>query len=306
MNQSVMLCCPGCGETITGEQARRSYVSPITKQRYRLYSCNDCDLWFWWPRELDPDLYRSEALHEYNDYHRGQRPFPSWTRPFFDMVPIQSGSLLDVGCGDGAFLARAAAFGFDVRGIDLDEHSVRVAREKHGLHTTTATLADFLQSDGPDRLRFDVICFFEVLEHQADPGAFLEMVGSAIVPGGYLAGSVPNRQRFLARLDRRAGMGDLPPHHFLWFSMRALARILERHGFRDIQVMPSGNIGIGALLSKVTRLGTALLGPLSCRCPRISRTAIRILSAPIVILLWAGLKWRPAHLYFQARSRPLQ
>lgn len=306
MNQPSALYCPGCKESVSGKQPRQTHISPITKERYLLFQCSYCDLWFWWPRELDPDLYRSEALHEYSGYHQGTRPFPPWTLPFFGMIPIRSGSLLDVGCGDGAFLARAASLGFVGQGIDLDEHSVQVAQEVRGLHATTATLATFVQSALEDGVRFNVVCIFEVLEHQADPGAFLEMINAVVAPGGYLAGSVPNRDRFLARIDRQIGTGDLPPHHFLWFSARALTQILERHGFLDIQVLPSGNVSLDALLRKVSCLGTSRLAPLTRRFPRISDIGLRILTAPIVILLWAGLKWRPAHIYFQARRKLIQ
>jgi 2-polyprenyl-3-methyl-5-hydroxy-6-metoxy-1,4-benzoquinol methylase len=41
-----------------------------------------------------------------------------------------------------------------------------------------------------------VITFFEVLEHQDKPREFLEMVKGLLKEGGYIAGSVPNRERF--------------------------------------------------------------------------------------------------------------
>jgi SAM-dependent methyltransferase len=293
--------CPGCGAPPAETHSTGTYTSPVTGQHYRLSHCHACDLEFWSPRHLNPELYESAALHEYAQYHQGTRPFPAWTLPFFDHMPQNSGRLLDVGCGDGAFLARAASLGFQVHGIDLDPNSVRVAREKYGLQHVEAVLLDsFLQSSRASGTRYDVVCLFEVLEHQAEPRAFLDAIQALLVPGGYVAGSVPNRQRFLTRLDRRAGTGDLPPHHFLWFSSRALANILTQHGFRDVRVVPSGNIGFRALLAKVAQL---ILSKLGARATGrlLLGAALRIAIAPIVAVLWLGRIWRPAHLYFQAR-----
>lgn len=58
---------------------------------------------------------------------------------------------------------------------------------------------------------YDWVTFFEVLEHQAEPLAFMQMVGKLLRPGGGIAGSVPNRNRFrLAAYEK----SDRPPYHF--------------------------------------------------------------------------------------------
>ena len=40
---------------------------------------------------------------------------------------------------------------------------------------------------------FDIVSFFEVLEHQADPAAFLSEVRACLRPRGFIVLSVPNR-----------------------------------------------------------------------------------------------------------------
>lgn len=52
-------------------------------------------------------------------------------------------------------------------------------------------------------LKFDIITFFEVLEHQVDPVGFLETIKGMLNPGGWIAGSVPNRDNFLAKFNGR-------------------------------------------------------------------------------------------------------
>ncbi len=47
-----------------------------------------------------------------------------------------SQSLLDVGCGNGRFLARAQSAGWNVMGIDIDAKAVEVARKKVSMFVT--------------------------------------------------------------------------------------------------------------------------------------------------------------------------
>jgi 2-polyprenyl-3-methyl-5-hydroxy-6-metoxy-1,4-benzoquinol methylase len=298
---SAGLFCPGCTRSVQDPTPTATHLSRVTAQRYNLYCCQFCDLDFWWPRQLSPEIYQSAALSQYLGYHQGTRPFPPWVRLFFDLIPTRSGKLLDVGCGDGAFLARAAACGFETHGIDFDSNSIRVAREKHGLQNVVDQSLDiYFESARRSHTYFDVVCFFEVLEHQAEPSEFLEAILDVLAPGGWIAGSVPNRNRFLAKLDRRLGAGDLPPHHFFWFSARALNNLLTRKGFCDIRILPSGNIGFQELLTKLSRLALSRLEPFVARLPCISKTISHIVLWPVAAFLWLGLAWRPAHLYFQA------
>jgi hypothetical protein len=77
-----------------------------------------------------------------------------------------------------------------------------------------------------------VITFFEILEHQDKPREFLEMVKGLLEEGGYIAGSVPNRERLFVEVDHL----DYPPHHFLRFSKFSLEKALNFSGFKDVEV----------------------------------------------------------------------
>jgi len=82
----------------------------------------------------------------------------------------------------------------------------------------------------------DVITFFEVLEHQDKPREFLEMVKGLLKEGGYIAGSVPNRERLFVETEWKYFHGDFPPHHFLRFSKLSLEKALDFSGFKDVEV----------------------------------------------------------------------
>ena len=294
--------CPACDEKINHEEWRQEYVAPFNNQTYKLYRCHYCCLEFWIPLKMVPEFYANEGFTAYSDFHKGIRQFHRWTLPFFDRLPIRDGKLLDVGCGDGAFLSRAKSLGFDTFGIDIDRNSVKVAKEKYNLNNVSvSTLEEFLKSAQDKKLRFDVLSFFEVLEHQDNPRRFLDDVKAFIKPGGYVVGSVPNRSRFLVRLDRIVGDGDFPPHHFLWFSRKVLESFLRDMHFESVYVIRCGNLSLSELLDKLLVLvGRKLNIPGG---KSVSKKIIRLILLPSAIILWFGLWVFPPNLYFQAKTR---
>lgn len=249
-----------------------------------------------------PEFYEREGFHAYEDFHAGNRPFPRWTLPFFDHIGVDGGLLLDVGCGDGAFLERAAQRGLRVHGIDLDRRSIAVARRRAGLDLVEfRDLASHTRYCSERGIRYNVITFFEVLEHQDDPANFLRQAAALLAPKGKLAGTVPNRNRFLGSITKRFDEGDLPPHHFLRFSANVLRDVLARQGFGEVTVIASGHMSWKEIDARIA----PAVAHMSSRWPRpvrgIALTLARLFSKPAAVLIWLGMRWRPPHLYFQAR-----
>jgi len=97
------------------------------------------------------------------------------------------------------------------------------------------SLEEFYEYAKEKNLKFDIITFFEVLEHQDKPREFLEMVKGLLKEGGYIAGSVPNRNRLFVEMDWEC-FRDYPPDHFLRFSKPSLEKALSFSGFKYIEV----------------------------------------------------------------------
>ncbi len=294
--------CPVCSNDVESKPAARTYDAPFNGVKYTLYCCKSCGLGYWTPLRIDAAFYEDEGFAAYSDYHQGGRPFPPWCEAFFEKMPLKKGTLLDVGCGDGAFLSRAQSAGFEVWGMDLDKNSVRTAVALYDLkNVTQSSLADFVAHCKENSLTFDVISFFEVLEHQDNPSQFIGQVLSILKPGGFIAGSVPNGERILAPVDRKMSAGDLPPHHFLWFSKKTLETLFFRHKFLSILVHASGNISLLQVQEKFSKL-------LLRRYEKNGQKSLFLRKAlfPVVlcasVLIWVLYKIKPAHLYFQAEK----
>jgi 2-polyprenyl-3-methyl-5-hydroxy-6-metoxy-1,4-benzoquinol methylase len=206
--------CPVCYTEVEERNFKETYVSLYNNQEYKRYECPNCDVHWWEPLKIIPEFYEGEVFEYCVAFHEvvGTR-LGEYHKAFFKYFPSNvRGKLLDVGCGDGRFLRHAKEQGFEVWGIDFDKKSVENVKRNLGIDTVfTMSLEEFYEYAKEKNLKFDVITFFEVLEHQDKPREFLEMVKGLLKEGGYIAGSVPNRERLFAEIDWKYYDWDYPP-----------------------------------------------------------------------------------------------
>lgn len=109
-------------------------------------------------------------------------------------APFKGLRILDIGCGGGLLSEPMARLGATVVGADAAERNIPVARvhaEQQGLvidyrHTTAEALSDAGE-------QFDVVLNMEVVEHVADPLAYLTACQQLLKPGGLMICSTLNR-----------------------------------------------------------------------------------------------------------------
>ena len=103
-------------------------------------------------------------------------------------------NVLDVGCGAGLLSESLAAAGCEVLGLDAGAEAIAAAQahaEGRGLSLTyRAGTAEALQAEGR---KFAVITALEIIEHVADPAAFVATLAALLEPGGLLFVSTLNR-----------------------------------------------------------------------------------------------------------------
>jgi len=184
---------------------------------------------------MDAQVYEESDLSLYSAYHADLMGSPEITSSPLDTLPIKSGNLLDVGCATGNFLKYAEKKGFKVYGIDFDRFSIENAKKKGLENVYAMSLDEFYDYANSLGLKFDIITFFDVLEHQENPSRFIAQVRNLLKDNGFILGRVPNRNRFLQRLNFELDF-DFPPYHLLMWSEKALRNFFEGFGFKDVNV----------------------------------------------------------------------
>ena len=147
--------------------------------------------------------------------------------------PGDGATLLDVGCGEGEFLAELQSLGWTVEGIDPSEAAVSIARAR-GVAATTGTFAD-VSLGGRS---FDAITFRLVFEHIGDPVAALARCRTALRDRGTLWIATPSLDSEAHRIFRRDWIHLEPPRHAVLYTRHSLTRLLAVSGFDVVSVQP--------------------------------------------------------------------
>jgi 2-polyprenyl-6-hydroxyphenyl methylase/3-demethylubiquinone-9 3-methyltransferase len=191
----------------------------------------------WW----DPNG-RSAMLHRLNPvrlkYIRDQID-QHWQADECVRTPLEGKSALDVGCGAGLLTEPLARLGGRVTGLDASPEVIAAARG----HAATMALdidyraGDVQALDG----QFDLITAMEVIEHVAEPAAFVHALAERLAPGGLLIMSTPNATGWskLLMITLAEGLGHIPrgTHDFHKFiTPDRLSHLLAEAGLKCLDV----------------------------------------------------------------------
>lgn len=214
--------CPLC-ESVKTEKT--SVVHVVGDTEYSLNACSQCTVQFWTPF-VNPGATWYESDERYSD--RNQDPILTPNEKHRGVVAYfgdKAGRVLDVGCGTGNFLVHAESKGWEGWGIDFDADAIASGTSALGLtRLSVANVQEF--SAAHQGLLFDLITFFDVIEHLDDHTSFMQEVRELLTEKGHVALSVPYRHCWRWLIPH-----DLPPRHLTRWDEVSMTRFLERHGF---------------------------------------------------------------------------
>jgi 2-polyprenyl-3-methyl-5-hydroxy-6-metoxy-1,4-benzoquinol methylase len=200
-------------------------------------------------RELSPPDYEEEYFEGdklsaggYGDY-AGQA---GWrlekahrqVREMRDATGLESGRVLDVGCGYGFFRVALRDAGFDQDGVEVSAFARKVAAETYGLETFDGVLADHWRSWGE---RFDAVTAFDLIEHLADGDEFLSQVAHCLRAGGFVGLKTPNLDCPEADLFG-PHYHSLKREHLLYFTPHSLTAAAGRAGLEPAHVTTASHL----------------------------------------------------------------
>lgn len=173
------------------------------------------------------------------------------------------GTIVDVGCAYGPFLAALKEAGWPCFGIDVSEDAVAHVRKVLKLPAASLPLERFERRHVPSA-RIDGITLWYVIEHLADLDGALRRLADLLDAGGVLAFSTPNGRGISARASRRSFLEASPADHRTILRPAGLRRLLSRYGFRLAVLRVTGHHperfpGLAGRLGRSGRLGRTIV-----------------------------------------------
>jgi SAM-dependent methyltransferase len=201
----------------------REVQDPLTAELFAVQCCTACGLGHTTPRPGDVGRYYTRQY--YGKRHGFTLRHCLKRRLGFVEAALGKGAkgrLLDIGCGDGSFLAAARDKGWQVMGTELNPEPVR-------------TLGFPVVSDVgmlPPYPPFACITMWHTLEHMTDIPRVLAKARQLLADDGRLIIAVPDLGGLQARLFRRHWLHLDVPRHLFHLNDRSLSACLAAAGFR--------------------------------------------------------------------------
>jgi len=229
--------CPVCGSpNSTLKFKAKDYT--VSNEQFHIVSCDDCSLIYTNPRpaanEAGP-YYHASAYISHSDTNEGivnklyhaVRKFTlqsklNWIEP----DKKANKELLDIGCGNGHFLAAAKEKGWNINGLELDPETAARAAKLTGL-----TIAPSLAEIAPEK-QFQVIALWHVLEHVYELEEYFNFFKARLNKGGKLLLALPNPASFDADYFEEYWAAYDVPRHIYHFTPATIAALAQKYGFK--------------------------------------------------------------------------
>jgi 2-polyprenyl-3-methyl-5-hydroxy-6-metoxy-1,4-benzoquinol methylase len=237
--------CPCCGQkNISPALSAEDYT--VSHEKFEIWECKDCTIRF---TQNVPAVnkigtyYQSESYISHSEtnegiinklYHRVRNRTLIQKRKMVKKItgkPI--GTILDVGCGTGAFLHIMQQSGWGTMGLEPDERARKKAKELYNLNL-----------EGPEKLyslpvkSFDAITMWHVLEHVHGLNNYIERVKELLKPGGKLLIAVPNYTCYDEKVYKEFWAAYDVPRHLYHFSPASMHKALSNHNMQIDSLKP--------------------------------------------------------------------
>ncbi len=217
---------------------------------YQLQWCGGCDFAFVYPpmpqddhREWhDQDFfvrYYGESIDQFYSrkgaLYQREKAKKLWAVQQLARY-VKSGSILDIGTGQGMFSYTAREHGYDVHATEVCPMDINYHKSQ-GLDIFDGYIEDAkFESES-----FDAVTMWHTLEHMIDPLTTLREVSRILKHGGHLVGALPNWRGLGTQVRLKLNHPLFDPAtdhelHFFHYSPRALRTAFEKAGLKVLSI----------------------------------------------------------------------
>jgi len=215
-------------------------------KKHRIVRCNECSFMCINPQPSDEllekiygdDYFVLSANQEGSDHVSKLKA--STADSYLDILldkNVINKKLLEIGCGNGDLLVRAAERGLDITGVEYSPFACKKARDKIKGFNGNIIQGDISELISGEE-HFDYIVFCDVLEYVRNPRLFLKWVYQLLEPDGKIFCVVPSLDSWSAKLLKTNWM-EFKLEHLSYFDTRNLRSLFFQEGFSEIRHFPA-------------------------------------------------------------------
>ena len=237
--------CPICSSNNIQEQLWAKDHT-VSQKKFSIWQCNACTARFTQDvpeQDAIGAYYASENYISHSDTKKGiinslyhlvrKRTLGSKRRLVINEAGMTKGTILDIGCGTGAFLNTMKEASWNITGLEPDDIARTKATELYAIH---------LQQSGKlfelAPASFNAITMWHVLEHVHELHAYIKQIAALLAPKGKLFIAVPNYTSKDATVYKEHWAAYDVPRHLYHFSPQSMETLLGQHGLKLTVVKP--------------------------------------------------------------------
>lgn len=212
-------------------------------EQWSLLKCNSCNFIFTSPMPTEEKLKKFYSKEYFSDERHNEKFFSkdgsdkteNENEYLYRLKEVENycskrGSILDVGAARGGMLNVFKKYGWRVSGIEISEDASQKAKSLYGIELFCGTIENYVIEN-----KFDVITFYQSLEHIPNPNEVMKKVFDLLDPGGILVIEVPNINTIENKISRKLKLRHYDiPRHVNHFSIGTLSTLFKRNGFEII------------------------------------------------------------------------
>ena len=237
--------CPVCSSNLIQQQLIAKDHT-VSQKDFSIWHCNDCTARFTQDvpaQDAIGDYYASENYISHSDTKKGiinslyhlvrKRTLAAKRRLLINETKMQKGTILDIGCGTGAFLHSMQEADWNITGLEPDEVARNKAAELYQLHPQEPGKLFELPAAS-----FNAITMWHVLEHVHELHAYIKQIASLLATNGKLFIAVPNYTSKDADIYKEHWAAYDVPRHLYHFSPQSMEKLLTTYNLKLITCKP--------------------------------------------------------------------